>query len=90
MKAPETVHGEAFPIQAVYSIASLARMANVTTPRMRRMLRACGVELFKAGRQLMVPLDELREKIPVLWRNIALSAQLRSRGLPENRRDGPK
>jgi hypothetical protein len=62
----------AFPIRAVYTVAELARLGNVPTPRMRRMLRASGVVMMQAGRQLFVPFDELREKIPGLMRNLAV------------------
>jgi hypothetical protein len=58
------------PVQAVYSVGDLAGAAGITTRRMRRLLKSCRVETFRAGRGLWVGMDELREKIPEFWRNV--------------------
>jgi hypothetical protein len=60
------------PLKAVYDIAEIAAAANITTRRMRRLLLGCRVEMFRAGRRFAVPADELREKIPALWRNLTV------------------
>jgi hypothetical protein len=67
-----------FPIRAVYTVAELAGLGNVTTPRMRRMLRASGVVMMQAGRQLYVPFDELREKIPRLIKTMTVAHEARA------------
>jgi len=67
---------EALSVQAFYSVADLARAANMTTPRMRRMLRGCGVQMFAAGRQLMAPLEEVCGKVPRFLENLKLAQKL--------------
>ena len=65
-------------LQAVYSVAALARVANVTPHLLRRVLRANGVELVRAGRSLLVPLSEIESKIPPLWESIKAVEALRA------------
>lgn len=64
-------------VQALYSIATLARAANVTTSMLRRILRANGVTLVRGGRALYVPLSEIKNKIPPLWASLHDAEQLR-------------
>jgi hypothetical protein len=78
------------PIQAIYTVADLANAANLSTPRMRRLLRGCNVEMFLAGRQWMVPLDEIQKKVPALWRNLAVLERLRIEAEEWNRRNPRK
>ena len=63
-------------VQAVYSVAEIARAARLPTRRMRWLLRTCQVEMFLVGRAWMVPLDDVREKIPALFRNLAVVHRL--------------
>ncbi len=57
-------------LRALYSLPELARFANVSADRMRRLLRATGVEMVRSGRNLLVPLSEIERKIPPLWESI--------------------
>jgi hypothetical protein len=57
-------------LQAVYSIVELARAANVSPNRMRRLLRAAGIALLRSGRVLLVPFSEIETKIPPLWASL--------------------
>ena len=65
-------------VKALYSVAELARGANVGADRLRRVLRASGVTLLRGGRVLLVPLSEIREKIPALWESILAADRRRS------------
>jgi hypothetical protein len=67
----------ALPVQALYSLAKLARFANVTRHVLRRVLRSNGVVFVHGGRSLFVPLSEIRRKIPPLWESICLAEEVR-------------
>jgi hypothetical protein len=64
-------------IRALYTIPMLARAANVPPQKLGRLLRATGVELLTSGRSLFVPLSEIHEKIPPLWRSIVAAERAR-------------
>lgn len=64
-------------LRAFYSIAALARIGNIHTYTLRRLLRANGVTLMRAQRVLFVPLTEIEAKIPPLWKSICRIAKLR-------------
>jgi hypothetical protein len=65
-------------VQAVYSMAELARASNVSSHLLRSLLRARDVELIQAGRLFYVPLAEIEAKLPVLWRSIQAAEMLRA------------
>ena len=65
-------------VQAVYSIAALARIANVTTDLLRRLLRSNGVVFLQSGRGLLVPLSEIQRAIPPLWESLCAAEQARA------------
>jgi hypothetical protein len=69
---------EALPIQALYSVDQLARAMGVPHRRLQRLLKIEGVEVFRVGRFLLVPLTELEEKVPLLWENVKAVEALRS------------
>ena len=71
----------ALEVQALYSIAAIARVANVTPSLLRRVLRANGVELVRAGRAVLVPLSEIETKIPPLWESLKAAEMLRAGGV---------
>jgi hypothetical protein len=65
-------------VQAVYSIAALARIANVTTDLLRRLLRTNGVTFLRSGRAIFVPLSEIQRAIPPLWASLCAAEQART------------
>jgi hypothetical protein len=67
----------ALEVQAVYSIAALARAANVTPHLLRRLLVANGVTFVRAGRAMLVPLSEIEARIPPLWESIKAAEMVR-------------
>lgn len=76
--------------RALYPIVVLARAANVDTRLLRRLLRSSGVALVRAGRTLLVPLAEIEERIPPLWRSIRALERIRADASepPESGRPG--
>jgi hypothetical protein len=66
--------------RALYTLSALALAGNVPKDKLRRLLRASGVRTIRAGRVLLVPLAQIREKIPGLWESIVLVERLRAGG----------
>jgi hypothetical protein len=65
------------PSREVYSVAELAKVALVTTSRMRRLLVAFDVEMVKDAGEYVVPVDEVRDKVPPLFRSLVKAEQTR-------------
>jgi hypothetical protein len=64
-------------VRAFYSVPELARIANVPTYRLLRLLRRNGVTFLRVGRAFYVTLTEVREKIPPLWESLRAAEELR-------------
>lgn len=77
MRARGDSRAVSLEVRAFYSIPALARMANVSTHMLRRVLRANGVQFLRAQRALYVPLIEIQRKIPPLWASLCMSAKTR-------------
>jgi excisionase family DNA binding protein len=56
--------------RALYSIAQLAQFAGLTRFVLRRLLDSHGVQFVRSGRTVLVPLTEVEDKIPLLWKNL--------------------
>ena len=54
-------------MRAVYRVAELAKLTNVTWHVMKRVLHGKGVLPSKVGRTVLIPASEILEKIPFLW-----------------------
>jgi len=76
----DTQRDGALEVQAVYSVAALARAANVTPHLLRRLLLANGVTFVRAGRATFVPLSEIEARIPPLWESIKAAEMVRRSG----------
>jgi hypothetical protein len=72
----------ALEVRAYYSVAELARVVGVAPYKLLRLMRRCRIEFIHAGRSFYVPLSEIRDKIPALWRGICAAEDLR-RGVDE-------
>jgi hypothetical protein len=70
-------------VRALYSIAALAQIANVSRDMLRRLLRSNGVTFLHAGRVLLVPLSEIRNKVPPLWKTLEAAELLRRGPCPK-------
>ena len=77
MRARTDSHGP-LKVQALYSVATLARVAGVTEQLLKRLLRLNGVKVIKTGRSVLVPLSEIERHIPPLWRSIVAVERLRA------------
>ena len=75
----------ALEVKALYSIPALAYAAGVTRYLMLRILRANNVEFVKAGRCLLVPIQEVEKHMPAVWRAICHAEAVRAQGAERNR-----
>jgi hypothetical protein len=75
-------------VKAVYGVAELARAAGVSRQFLHRLLPAAGVKLVRVRGFVLVPLDEIRRRIPWLWNAlIALEVlRLEARSVVKERR----
>ena len=71
-------------LRSHYTVAELSRFANVTRQSLGRLLRACNVRLIGRGRAVFVPLCEISEKIPPLWKSIVQAEKVRQRARPRS------
>jgi len=78
MRARKDDAGKPLEIAALYSMATLARVAGLTPFALLRVLRANGVQFLTAGRTLLVPLTEIEARMPALWRSIVLAERARA------------
>ena len=68
---------EPLQLRVVYTVRELALAVGVTPHLMRSILRASGVEVLRPRRMVLVPLSEIQEKLPGLWKSILLSEATR-------------
>jgi sulfite reductase beta subunit-like hemoprotein len=57
-------------VKAVYTVPELALAANTTRFRMARLLASYRVNTLRSGRAVLVPVSELKDKVPDLWASI--------------------
>ena len=55
-------------LRAYYGVSALAELAGMTRHVMLRLLRRSKVRFVRLGRVSLVPLTELEDRIPTLWR----------------------
>jgi hypothetical protein len=77
MSARAGGRGAALQVRAFYPVAELARAAGVPPYKLLRLMRRCRVVFIHSGRSFYVPLSEIQEKIPPLWRGICAAEDLR-------------
>jgi hypothetical protein len=64
-------------VRTFYPVAELARAGNVPTYRLLRLLRRNVVTFLRAGRAYYVTLDEIRRRMPPLWKSLRAAEDLR-------------
>lgn len=66
-------------VKALYKLSELCAFAGMSRYRLRRLLELRGVKCITVGEARYVPLSEIQERIPELWRSLcsALSARRR-------------
>lgn len=57
-------------LKAVYQIGELACLARVSRYMMWKLIQSRGVKCLRAGRISCIPLSEIKEKIPGLFRSL--------------------
>jgi hypothetical protein len=55
-------------LRAHYGIGVLAELASMTRHVMLRLLRRSKVRFVRLGRVSLIPLTELEDRVPTLWR----------------------
>jgi len=65
------------PVRALYPVRELARAAGLPSYTLLRLMRRCKVRITRIGRACYVPLSEIGERIPSLWRGIYAAEELR-------------
>jgi hypothetical protein len=65
------------PIQAVYTLAELARASSMSRGRLVRLFERIGIRTIRSGTLILVPLSELEEKAWPFWESIQTAAMLR-------------
>jgi hypothetical protein len=65
------------PLQAVYTLAELARASRLSRGRLVRLLKRIGIRTMRSGPLILVPLSELREKAWPFWESIRTAEMLR-------------
>ena len=68
---------KAMQVQAVYSVAELAKGAGVPWRRLKRVLDAYDVTYLRAGKSWYVPLSELHARVRPLWDGIVEAEHVR-------------
>ena len=63
--------------QVAYSIAQLSSFTGLTRFAVRGLLDSYGVKLLRSGRKVLVPLTEIEDKSPLLWKNMWRMENLR-------------
>ena len=64
-------------LQAFYRLSELAEVARTTRYLMELLLRQAGVRSVRAGRSIVIPVSEIKEKIPLLWESLHTVHQAR-------------
>jgi hypothetical protein len=57
-------------LEPLYLIGELARLAHVSRTLMARLLESSRVTYVRVGRTSFVPLSEIQEKVPSLWKSL--------------------
>ncbi len=65
------------PLRALYKIPELAHFFGVHRHCMRRMLDNCGVQFFRSGRTIYVPLAQIEKRVQPIWQSIVAAEMLR-------------
>lgn len=63
-------------VKVVYGVSELARMCDMSTKKVERVLKGAGVPVKKLGGVKQVFLSDLKEHLPELWDSIVLRCAL--------------
>ena len=67
-------------LRAYYGITALAELAGMSRHVMVRLLRKSKVRFMRMGRVSLVPMTELEERVPTLWKFIERLHETKPRG----------
>jgi hypothetical protein len=66
------------PLQAVYTLAELARASSMSRKRLVRLFERIGIRTMRSGTLILVPLSELEEKAWPFWESIRAAERVRA------------
>jgi hypothetical protein len=69
---------ELFALKPLYLIGELARLAHVSRHLMSQLLQSSRVTYVRVGRISFVPLSEIQEKVPSLWKSMCFALKTRT------------
>lgn len=64
-------------IKPAYRMGELALLLGVTRHALEKIVLANGLKVYPAGRLVIVPLGEIRDKLPHIWDAISLTNEIR-------------
>jgi hypothetical protein len=65
-------------LKPLYLIGELARLAHVSRHLMSQLLQSSRVTYVRIGRMWFVPLSEIQEKLPSLWKSMCFALKARA------------
>jgi len=66
---------ESIALKPLYKLCELERLVHLSRYRLWRLLEDHGVKCISAGRVSYVPLSEIKEKIPTLWKSLCAALE---------------
>jgi hypothetical protein len=69
---------EPFALKPLYLIGELARLAHVSRHLRSHLLQSARVTYVRVGRISFVPLSEIQEKLPSLWKSMCFALETRT------------
>ena len=74
-------------LRAFYSVPELAKAANVTRWRMKRLLESAGIVLARNGSDFVVYLSSIRQQLPQLYASLICAEEVKRARLERRRWD---
>jgi len=62
-------------LKPLYKLSELERLVHISRYRLWRLFEEHSVKCISAGRVSYVPLSEIKEKIPTLWRSLCTAIE---------------
>jgi len=62
-------------MKPLYTLRELQKFARMSRYRVCRLLEDHDVKCIMAGRASYIPLSEIKEKLPTLWRSLCLAVE---------------
>jgi hypothetical protein len=70
---------DAVQLPAFYTMRALGELGRVSPWVLRRLLRECGVRRVRVGQVVLIPVAELKKKVPLLFESLQVVESMRRR-----------